>query len=346
MKNIMKNTLRLEKHVLLALKVGIGSSLAIMIARGFHLDNMISAGTITLLSLMATKWETLHLSVCRLITFLISIIIAWVIFLHVDNMFLAYGSFIFMTVLIADVLRLRATISVNAVIGAHLFITQDFSPASIKNEFLLVLTGTVIAMIVNLFQNNRSQEKELIVSMRRTEQDMKNILLEMSDYLVDPREQPHVWEDINDLEDRLLTYISNAIEYKNNSFLSHPVYYLDYFEMRQEQCQILHSLHSSLQQIRSMPAQASIVSEYISYLTNYIIETNHPEEQELVLNEIIDRMKNEDLPKSREEFENRALLYHILMDLMSFLNYKKEFAEKLDQKQLDAYWASMQKGKD
>lgn len=36
-------------------------------------------------------------------------------------------------------------------------------------------------------------------------------------------------------------------------------------------------------------------------------------------------MKKEPLPVTREEFESRALLYHILMDLEEFLIEKKRF---------------------
>jgi uncharacterized membrane protein YgaE (UPF0421/DUF939 family) len=33
-----------------------------------------------------------------------------------------------------------------------------------------------------------------------------------------------------------------------------------------------------------------------------------------------------ELPKSREEFENRAMLYHIMEDMRVFLEIKREFA--------------------
>jgi len=36
-------------------------------------------------------------------------------------------------------------------------------------------------------------------------------------------------------------------------------------------------------------------------------------------------MKEEPLPVSRTEFESRAVLYHILMDLEDFLQEKKRF---------------------
>ena len=52
------------------------------------------------------------------------------------------------------------------------------------------------------------------------------------------------------------------------------------------------------------------------------------------------------VPKTREEFEGRALLYHILMDLEEFLVYKKRFVNGLDEKKLRIYWKQEMEQKD
>ena len=49
-------------------------------------------------------------------------------------------------------------------------------------------------------------------------------------------------------------------------------------------------------------------------------------------------MRKGKLPATREEFENRAILYHILMDLEDFLLRKKKFVQGLSQKQKELYW--------
>ena len=50
------------------------------------------------------------------------------------------------------------------------------------------------------------------------------------------------------------------------------------------------------------------------------------------------------LPVTREEFEGRAVLYHIMMDLEEFLLYKKRFIESLSEKQKRIYWETEKKG--
>ena len=54
--------------------------------------------------------------------------------------------------------------------------------------------------------------------------------------------------------------------------------------------------------------------------------------------EIFENMKDEPLPETHEEFEARAILYHILMDLEDFLIYKRRFVDGLDDVQRKLYW--------
>lgn len=101
--------------------------------------------------------------------------------------------------------------------------------------------------------------------------------------------------------------------------------------MRQSQCQILHNLHYEMKKIRTMPVQAKMVAEYMLYLTGYINERNYPKKQMERLNEVFKSIQKDSLPKTREEFESRALVFHILMDLEDFLKYKMRFMNELDE---------------
>jgi uncharacterized membrane protein YgaE (UPF0421/DUF939 family) len=79
-----------------------------------------------------------------------------------------------------------------------------------------------------------------------------------------------------------------------------------------------------------MPTQAHIIADYIIYMSDYVVEMNDTVEQIEKLEQIFDRMKNEPLPKDMDEFESRAILYHILMDIEDFVKYEKRFVENMD----------------
>ena len=65
-------------------------------------------------------------------------------------------------------------------------------------------------------------------------------------------------------------------------------------------------------------------------------------EQELskikYLEVMVEDMQNQPLPVTRDEFETRAILYHILTELEAFLVHKKRFVNALDDKQRKLYW--------
>lgn len=329
-----------RKILLLSVKIGVGSSIAILIAQALNLEYAVSAGTVTLLTLMTTKWETIKLSVSRFLTLAITLLLAWVIFSFDIHMWIGYGILLTLVVFIAESFGLRATISVNSVVAAHLVSGQDFSAAAIRNEFLLVLIGVVIAIILNLFHSNITHQRQIIADMRDTENKLQAILIELAVYLSGKEMGENVWDDLCALESQLESYTQSAREYQNNTFQSHPEYYISYFEMRHKQCHILQNLHDEMRQILTMPKQAEMISEFLHYLADYVIEVNSPHRQVERLNEIFEDMKNEELPKTREEFENRAILYHVLMDIQDFLMRKAEFVMNLDDKQLHLYWKS------
>ena len=332
--------MKITKILLLSVKIGLGSSIAILIAQSLNLEYAVSAGTVTLLTLMTTKWETIKLSVSRFLTFIVTIALAWQIFSYATYLWVAYGILLTFVVFIAEFFGLRATISVNSVVAAHLVSSQDFSFHAIRNEFLLVLIGVVIAIILNLFHSNITHQRQIISDMRDTENKLQSILAELAAYLSGNEMQGRVWDDICALEKQIESHTQSAREYQNNTFQSHPEYYISYFEMRHKQCHILQNLHDEMRRMLSMPRQAEVISEYLLYLAEYVIEVNSPHQQVERLNEIFEEMKNEELPKTREEFEDRAILYHVLMDIQDFLMCKADFVINLNDKQLHLYWKS------
>lgn len=386
LERIKKELAKKRKMLLLAAKIAVGSSAAIYIAQLLGLEYAISAGTITLLTLMTTKWETVKLSVFRLVTFVVTILLAWAAFSHIKSTWIGYGVFIFCVVLFAELMGWRATISVNSVVGAHLLTRQDWGMPFVENELLLVLIGVVIAFLLNLFQNNDRNEKDIIANMRYTEKQLQEILCRFGDYLSQEEVQKtaeagtgqtakaaeagtgqtaragtaqeqagqgssknstqprsgsssgNLWDDIIRLEKELQDFILEAYEYQENTFHSHPAYYIDYFEMRLDQCHVLHNLHYEVKKIRYIPKQAKVVAGYMLYLADYVVERNVPSAQIEKLEGIFQDMKKEELPRSREEFENRAILYHILMDMEEFLVYKQRFVKSLDERQKKLYW--------
>lgn len=330
--------IKFGKTILQAFKIALGSSFAIYFAHLLNLRFAISAGSIALLTIVTTKWGTVKLSFARVVTFFISAVICAVVFHCFTSEWIAYGLFVFLAVMICEALNWRAAISVNALIGMHFLSEMDFSKEFIWNEFQLVLIGISISVILNLFYAYDWERKFIVQNMRYTENRLQIILGEVAAYLSDRPMERNVWKDITELEEEIQRFVWDAKEYQDNTFHSHPGYYIEYFEMRLAQCHVIHNLHQELRKIRKMPVQAKVVANYILYMMDYVIEINIPVKQMERLEEIFDEMRREELPATREEFESRSMLYHILMDLEEFLICKKRFVQNLDETKLKNYW--------
>lgn len=151
--------LKAEKILLLSVKIAIGASLAIYIAEYLRLENAASAGIITLLSVLTTKWGTLKLSLLRIVTFLATVAGCWLIFQYVQGDWIGFGIFLFFMVILCELTGLRNTLSVNAVIATHILTARDFSADFFVNELLLVLIGVALAFLLNLFTETEATKK-------------------------------------------------------------------------------------------------------------------------------------------------------------------------------------------
>lgn len=323
-------TKRMKRLFIKATKIGVGSFIAILIAHSLGLANETSAGIITLLSIMTTRWETLRISLYRVISFAITVLLCFVVFSYIGANWLCYGIVILVLVLVLEMLGWASTLSVNAVIAAHFASTSDFTLGFILNEFLLVLIGITVAVVLNFFSNHKRTRKELVAHMHYVEDTLQMILSEMADYLSKKEMQRNVWDDIIHLEEKIKEFILEACQYRDNTFSSHPEYYINYFEMRMQQMNVLHNLHYEVKKMRDMPAQAQVVADYIRYMMRSIKDKNTLEEQIGKLQSILSSQQVEHLPKDMEEFHGLAILYHILMDLEDFLIIKKRFVDELD----------------
>lgn len=334
----MDKKVEIKKKALLALKIGIGSFIAIYVAELMHLSFAPSAGIVTLLTTVSTKWETVKLSAYRVATFFGATAVAVLLFRQSNVDWLTFGVFMFVLVFLSGLAGLSATVSVNAVIGTHYLTTLDFSLSFIMNEFMLVLIGTTIAIIFNLFQPYRSQKGRIIAGMRDTETSMQAILEELGLYLKNSARKIDVWSDIKSLEERLSRYTEEAYEYQDNTFVSHPEYYIYYFEMRTKQANVLHNLHYEMKEIRNLTEEANVIADFIFKIKDHVHEMNDPEELLGDLKQLIADIHQQPLPTTREEFACKARLYHILMDVEDLLVFKKRFLESLEDRHFEIYW--------
>lgn len=124
-----------------------------------------------------------------------------------------------------------------------------------------------------------------------------------------------------------------SLYYMNNHFLGENDYYYEYMQMRARQCSILKRVYSDIIRLTTAPEQVKALADFINKTADEFNENNDVQELLTDIEALRDDYTRQELPKSREEFENRAMLYHILEDMKVFLEIKRDFAGRLEYKQ-------------
>lgn len=318
---------RRRKMAIKVLKIAAGSCMAVAIAQFFELQYATSAGIVALLTVQDTRRDTIRLAAERLFSFLLSVLLVFVCFRYIGKLeWVNYGVYIFLMVHVCYFFGWQNTVSVNAVMGTHYLLTPDYSLIFAANELAVITIGTTLALLMNW--RMPSNLKILREDIRKVEDDIQQVLRELAGYLEGKLDGTHIWLDLDQLEASIHRGLERAHEHAHNTLSEEDHYYIEYMEMRLQQCALLQAIRHRVWKIDGMPDQAKIISEYLRYLVPYVHEKNIPDRQREDLQRVFDQMKQQPLPKGREEFESRAILYHVLLDLEDFLFVKKRFVDQ------------------
>ncbi len=198
----------------------------------------------------------------------------------------------------------------------------------------------ICAILFNQLYSKKAVRSELQRRMIKAELELSAWLDSLADQL-ESGKRP--LPSLSGYEKELSSDWELAKDFDDNSWSSYSDYYKKYFTMRLRQVQVLENLDWELDHFSSMPAQTKIITGYIRYLVQFIYETHLPVQQEEELQRLLSILKSEELPKTREEFENRSILYHVLMTLEEFIILKEKFIRDLSPEQIRIYWSDSSK---
>jgi uncharacterized membrane protein YgaE (UPF0421/DUF939 family) len=319
-------------NLLFLLKTGIGSATAILIANALGLLYSPSAGIITLLTIQNTKKETLMIAVKRVEAFVLATVLSYFVFEGFGYTAMAFGAFVTLFVALCFLLDLKEGISMNAVLMTHFLIEQHMNASFILNEISILLIGMGIGIALNLIMPRNiariRQEQELL------EEEIKRHLRGMEGIL---RKEEH-GIDFTKLEQFVERLLRKAYEESGNRLLSDTRYLVSYLEMRKLQIGVLNDITVTLLQIDTLPVQAEPMAEFIEHIAASFHEKNNVTGLLTILEQLKEHFRGEPLPESREEFENRAMLYQVMKELEYFLMLKRNFILELEEKEMKTYW--------
>ena len=304
------------------IKTVIASVLAILIATQLHLLYATAAGIIAILSVGNTKKTSLKSGLGRLLSLGVAIILSFICFTTLGFHPWAFGVFLLVFIPLSVRCNLADAIVVNSVLITHFLVEKSFSWQMILNETLLMTIGVGLALLLNLYMPDN--EKQLKEDIKAIEEDFRTIIFAMAAHLNLEKIAP-LDDACLDLRSKLRAALNQAHIHQKNQWLSEEDYYSDYFSMRLAQLRILRDMVNLLIEI-------DIDGLFVDELRKVLISTaeNFAEENDgkLILWQIeavYQNYRQKPLPQTREEFENRALLFQFLQSFRSFVEIKAIF---------------------
>jgi uncharacterized membrane protein YgaE (UPF0421/DUF939 family) len=308
------------------LKTVIGCTLAIIIAQYFGLKYPSAAGIITILSIQNTKKTSIKLAFQRIESTILALLISCIIFYFFGYSPITFGAYLLIFIPATVFLKITDGIVVSSVLVTHLLAEKSISLFWIKNELLLMTIGAGIAIILNIYMPKL--DEEIKKTQREIEEYMRKILFNMAESLKNQSVNIEEEKIFNDLEAILKEGTNNAYRHINNYIINDTKYYVEYMEMRTLQFEILKYMRRHFVKFYITYEQTEMVAKFTEKVATNFGEFNTGEELLKQLDDIINLFKGQQLPKTREEFENRAMLFQFLNDMEAFLELKKSFGQK------------------
>lgn len=303
-------------------KTSIGAIIAMIIANKIGLSYWVSAGIITILSIQSTKRESLTIAFKRIESVIVALLVSSILFLTLGFNSVVFG--IYLLIFIPLTVRLKATdgIVVSSVLVTHLLVEKQVTVYWILNELGLMLVGVLVALILNSYMPKN--EEKIREDINYISEKIKEIFMDMADSLRTHSVSINQQRLFNELENRIDIAKKRANDNFNNYLFSDVRYYVYYIEMRGVQFQILKYMREHFSRISITVKQTELVANFTEEVASVIGKEVNVNILINRLNRLRRELSEQELPVSREEFENRAMLYQFLNDLEIFIETKKQ----------------------
>ena len=302
------------------IKTAVGATIAIILANFFGLKYALSAGVITILSVQNTKRKSVEIAWSRFNSTCLALMISGILFSLIGFNAFAFGLYLLIFIPLAVSYKLSDGIVMSSVLVTHLLGEGYISLSLIANEFFLVIIGAGIAILFNLYMPK--MQPRIKEDQAKIEEQFRIVLLCLAG--TTSSQSVAIDEEFlfQTLEEMLLKARDRAMLHKENYLLDEMTYYVQYMDMRFMQYQVLLSMRQTLGKVVMTVEQSSLIADLTEHIAFNLHEYNPAEDLIQMTQDVLTQCRNQELPKTREEFENRALLFQYLNDLQYLLEIK------------------------
>ena len=317
----------MKRYMHTTIKMSIAFVITIVIAELLALDYAITAGILAVLSIQATNKDSITIAVKRFSNATLGLVLGSILFvLFGYNVFVFLG-FSMLFIFLSFFLKLPEGIVPTLVLVSHLLLFSRFSWAFLGQEFLLIGIAIGVALLLNLVYPLNSQ-KQLLAYIKSIDQMMIDHVFMLS-LLFKDLKHPRDFLIHHDMINSHIKEIIDLAELVDKDILiANDHRYIAYLYMRRTQLKHVNHMYDLILKVESHHDNIDLIANYIKQLSSDIGCFDRASGQLDQLNALLMTVKNQALPKSREEFETRAILFQIVDVLSTFLETKIQFHKR------------------
>ena len=304
-------------------KIAVGATVAIYVARALGLYFYLAAGVIVILSLGETKRSSLSLAFVRLKANILALALGALSFWVLGFTPLAFGVYLLLFLPLAFKFGLADGIVVNSVLVTHMLTVRSYGWPILLNSFLLMAIGASLALILNSIMPNMMPK--ILKDQEAIEAGFKDILLFLSARIrrfTDETKAPQLFGTLKNL---LEAAQIRADMHQDNYLTRDFAYYSKYMTMRFLQFEVLVRMNKILHELEMPVEQGDLIADLTEELAWLLHEYNNGATVLTRVEWVLEVCRQMELPKTRQEFENRARLFSYLEELRHFIEIKQEF---------------------
>ncbi|WP_027407713.1 aromatic acid exporter family protein [Anoxybacteroides tepidamans] len=304
------------------IKTAIGAAISISLAQHLGLKNFASAGIITLLCIQVTKKKSLQTAWARFVACVVAIVFSFAFFKGIAYHPLTVGLLLLFFIPTTVWMKVTEGIATSSVVILHFYAAKRFTMEMVVHELLLITIGIGVALIVNMYMP--SVENKLKEQQRIVEDLFRIIFKEIVKYL---RTNESDWDgkELMLAADVLREAKMMALRNVENHFWRNEEGYYHYFRMRERQLEIIERVLPLVTSLTYTVEQRIEVADFIDQLSDAIHPGNTADRFLCQLHQMKKQAETMPLPKTREEFEERAALLHLVKELEQYLIIKSQF---------------------
>lgn len=297
---------------------------AIYIAQFIGLENPMSTGIITILTLLDTRKASRDQSRIYLSATVLAFVIATIVMALFGYEVWSFGVYLLLFVPLAYRFGLSAAIAPVSVLVTHFYIAESIEWTWHLNGLLIMVIGSGVAMLANLWMPNRLPE--LQAKLEEVEDNFRQLLALIHDCLLQKDlDAGAINASVEEVETSIDALRQLAVDEYENQLVNRDNYYIRYVDMRSDQLSILKRIVDSLQHINLKTEQNQQLAQLFLLTSQEFDQSNSGAALLETIGELYAFYRKSELPATRQEFENRAILYHILTEFERFLEIKSDF---------------------